>query len=144
MCPRSGQIFLIIKPFIHNYVMKKRLLKSVTYFKSFFKVFYYYNVCQFCFILKKLQGVISYATLDKVIYILKELNLLCILLYWSSHGKDFKYSKSFSKAFNSMIYFAIIHHVREISWCYFLCKFRYNLFYFIIKPFIYTGMEIIL
>ena len=34
----------------------------------------------------------------------------------------------------SQIYFSILHHVREISWCYFLCKLRYNLFYFIINP----------
>ena len=56
-----------IKP-IHNYLLKKRLLKSVTYFICFSKVFYYYNICQFCFILKKSQGVISYATLD-IVYI---------------------------------------------------------------------------
>ena len=48
--------------------IEKRLFKSVTYFRRFFKVFYYYNICQFCFILKKSQGVISFATLD-IVYI---------------------------------------------------------------------------
>ena len=51
-------------------------------FKNFFKVFYYYNICQFCFILKKSQGVISYATLDKVykyFKIIKPLMYTCIL-----------------------------------------------------------------
>ena len=46
------------------------------YFKSFFKVFYYYNICQFCFILKKSQGIISYATLDIVYIYFKTIKLL--------------------------------------------------------------------
>ena len=62
--------------------IEKRLLKSVTYFRSFFRVFYYYNICQFFFTLKKYEGVISYPTLDIVYIFFKIINPLiytCIL-----------------------------------------------------------------
>ena len=73
-------------PSIYNYVLKKRLLKSVTYFRSVFKVFYYCNICQFCFIQKKYQGVILYAMLD-IVYIYSKVN------NQSSHVNSFPYNE---------------------------------------------------
>ena len=105
-------------------------------FEKFFRYLFWANV---------FQNIWRRSVVFKNIYLVNY-NLASLLIFFL-HGfrenitlasQRFKINK-----YILLLYLSILLHTKEFSMCNSLCKFRYNLFYFIFKPFICTGMEII-